>query len=46
MIDWFDFIKRYYGYGVYTKQDVATYVTLGKITPEQYTQITGDPYTP
>lgn len=44
MIDWFEFINRYYGYGVYTKADVAKYVTLKKITPEQYQQITGEPY--
>lgn len=44
-MNWFDFIKRYYGYQCYDDKDVATYVELGKITPEQYSEITGEAYT-
>ena len=44
-MNWYDFIKRYYGYGSYNDEDVATYVSLGKITEAEYEQITGETYT-
>lgn len=40
----FRIVKRYYDRGLYTKQNVAVFVRAGKITPEEYTQITGDVY--
>lgn len=40
----FKIVKRYYDKGIYTKENVATFVKAGKITPEQYEQITGESY--
>lgn len=40
----FDKIKKFYDLGVYTKVQVAAFVKKGVITPEQYEQITGEPY--
>lgn len=40
----FKIIKRYYDKGVYTKENVATFVKAGKITAEQYQEITGEQY--
>lgn len=37
-------VKRYYDKGIYTKENVATFVRAGKITAEQYKEITGDAY--
>jgi uncharacterized XkdX family phage protein len=37
-------VKRYYDKGIYTKENVATFVRAGKITAEQYKEITGDTY--
>jgi len=42
VFDWFSAIKRYYDMGLYTKADVAFFVTKGKITAEQYKEITGE----
>ena len=36
-------VKRYYDKGFYSKEDVAKFVTAGKITAEEYEQITGEP---
>lgn len=44
-MDWFETIKRYFDAGLYTKEQVAVFVVKGKITAEQYEQITGDVYT-
>ncbi len=41
----FKIVKRYYDRGIYSKEDVATFVRAGKITPEQYKEITGEDYT-
>ena len=41
----FKIVKRYYDKGIYSKEDVATFVRAGKITPEQYKEITGEDYT-
>lgn len=40
----FKIVKRYYDKGIYTKENVATFVRAGKITSEQYEQITGEVY--
>lgn len=40
----FKFIKDYYDKKIYTKEDVAKLTLGGKITAEQYTEITGDEY--
>lgn len=36
-------VKRYYNKGFYSKEDVAKFVVAGKITAEEYEQITGEP---
>lgn len=45
-MDWFQTVKNFYDSGLYTKDQVKVFVVKGKITPEQYEQITGDTYTP
>jgi uncharacterized XkdX family phage protein len=40
----FRIVKRYYDKGIYSNDDVAVFVRAGKITPEQYQEITGDEY--
>lgn len=37
-------VKRYYDRGYYSEADVATFVRAGKITPDEYELITGEPY--
>lgn len=41
----FKIVKRYFDKGIYTKEKVAVFVTAGKITPQQYKEITGEEYT-
>lgn len=43
-MNWYAAVKRYYGLGYYSKEQVAVFVSANKITPEQYQEITGDPY--
>lgn len=43
-MNWFTLIKRYYDAGLYTNADVAVFTEAGKITPEQYETITGEPW--
>ncbi|QYG88361.1 XkdX family protein [Bacillus atrophaeus] len=43
-MDWFGTIKYFYDKGLWTKQQVYDVVAVGRITPEQYEEITGDPY--
>jgi uncharacterized XkdX family phage protein len=43
-VDWFSIVKRHYDAGRYDADDVAVFVTAGKITPEQYQTITGAEY--
>lgn len=43
-IDYFSTVKRYYDLNIYSKDDVAIFVQYNKITSDQYTLITGDPY--
>ena len=40
----FEIVKDYYNKQIYTDVNVATFVRAGKITAEQYEQITGQPY--
>jgi len=40
----FNKIKRWYEQGLWTKHMVAQAVEKGVITPEQYTEITGEPW--
>lgn len=40
----YDSIKRYYGMGKYTKEQVKIFVLAKWITEEQYKEITGDEY--
>jgi uncharacterized XkdX family phage protein len=43
-MDWYGIVKRYYDAGFYTKDQVKVFVQNGKITPQQYEEITGEPY--
>jgi len=43
-VDWFTIVKRHYDAGRYDAADVAVFVRAGKITAQQYEQITGEPY--
>nr|MDH3163246.1 XkdX family protein [Bacillus licheniformis] len=45
-IDWYTYIKGFYEDGLWTKKQVHDVVVAGRITPEQYEEITGDPYDP
>lgn len=40
----FKIVKRYYDKGIYTKEDVKTFVKAGKLTADEYKEITGDDY--
>ena len=40
----YDIVRDYYSKGIYNVDNVATFVRAGKITSEQYEQITGQPY--
>ena len=40
----FKIVKRYYDKGIYTKENVAMFVSAGKITADQYKEITGEDY--
>lgn len=37
-------VKRYYDKGIYDDKNVATFVRAGKLTPEEYEDITGKAY--
>lgn len=41
----FKIVKRYFDKGIYDKNDVAVFVTAGKITEDEYMEITGEAYT-
>lgn len=43
-MNWFEKIKRYYDLGKYTVKQVKVFVVTGKITEEEFTQITGQEY--
>lgn len=38
-------VKRYYDKGIYSKEDVKKFVQAGKLTAEQYKEITCEEYT-
>ena len=38
----FTIVKRYYDRGIYDKNDVKKFVLAGRLTAEQYTEITGE----
>lgn len=40
----FEKVKRFYDLGLYTAAQVAQFVEKGRLTPEQYTEITGEAY--
>lgn len=40
----YDIIKRYYGKGYYTNEQMKVFVVAKYITAEQYEEITGIPY--
>lgn len=43
-MNWFENIKKWYEAGFWTEPMVRNAVVKGKITAEQYTQITGQTY--
>jgi uncharacterized XkdX family phage protein len=43
-IDYFKYVSVLYSSGEYTIEDVANFVEVGKLTPEQYEKITGEKY--
>jgi uncharacterized XkdX family phage protein len=43
-MDWFDIVNRYYKAGFYTNEEVQVFVEKGKITAEQYYEITKESY--
>lgn len=43
-MNWFEKAQRYYKAGYYTKEQVKIFVVSGKITQEQYEEITGEDY--
>ena len=40
----FAVVKRYFNMGLYDAEAVAKFARVGKITAEQYTEITGEEY--
>lgn len=38
----FNIVKRYYDRGIYDKDDVAKFVKAGRLTAEEYKEITGE----
>lgn len=43
-MNWFEKIQRYYEGGYYTIDQVRAFVRVGKITEEQFKEITGQEY--
>lgn len=43
-MNWFEKIKKYYDKGIYSDEDVRIFVTAGKITEEQFKEITNTDY--
>ena len=41
----FAIVKRYYDKGVYTVDNVKSFVRAGRLTEEQFKEITGEDYT-
>ena len=38
-------VKRYYAKGWYTKEEVASFVLAGLLSPKQYKEIVGEAFT-
>ena len=38
----FAIVKRYYDRGIYSKADVAKFVRAGRLTADEYKEITGE----
>ena len=43
-MDWFKYINMFYKQKLWTIEQVRAGVQMGKITTEQYEEITGEPY--
>ncbi|OOM80952.1 XkdX family protein [Clostridium sp. BL-8] len=43
-MDWFDFCKDYFDFGIANADSLKIYVAKNKITADQYKQITGVDY--
>ena len=41
----FTIVKRYFDKGIYTAENVRTFVRAGRLTEEQFKEITGEDYT-
>ncbi len=41
----FEKVKKFYDMGLYSKEQVKMFVVKGKLTAEEYEQITGEAYT-
>ena len=39
-----DYIKEYYGLGLFTNDDMKLFVKVGWLTSEQYKEVTGSDY--
>lgn len=46
MAKWFRVVKAYYDAGYYDNESVRLFTRKGKLTPEEYEEITGEPYEP
>lgn len=44
-MDWFTTCQQYYNSGFYTATQLKVFVSKGKITADQFQQITGQTYT-
>lgn len=45
-MNWFEKVQRYYNKGMYTVEQVRVFVQGGKITEEEFHEITGEHYNP
>lgn len=43
-MDWFEFCKDYFEWGIANKDNLKIYIAKNKITAEQYKEITGIDY--
>lgn len=41
---WYDSISRYYNLGYYTEENMRTFVFAGRISEQEFEEITGIPY--
>lgn len=45
-MNWFRTVKRYFDLGIYTVENVRLFVEAGRITKEQFKEITGEDFDP